>query len=411
MVTGPGGKQRAFIVLILVGSAMLAPGAVVTSRAQTLVEFFGGTTTTTPVVTSDPVSPSNPEAPQRTVETVPVTTTIPVEVSLPLPEVPISLPLPDSTGLPEGSGDGTELSEVQAGAFPPELQEMTDSVQRSRGNSTRALLDALGPSAQYGITPEQAALAGFGRFPVVGFATYSHDWWFPRFGPGWRLHQGTDIFASFNTPVRSPANGHVRISNGGLGGLAVYVVEPNGTYWYLAHLAGLAPGIVEGTPVAVGQTVGFVGDSGNAKGGMPHVHIEIHPMGGAAIDPKATLDQFINEAIAGVPQVLANFAQQAVDAAAQAAAEAAVVDAVLPPATLDGPGRAALLWASSVNPAGGAVELVEAEALRIASNIDWRQHQLGELEADWKRMRASNTAHAWLSPLTPPQLANLLGPI
>ena len=39
------------------------------------------------------------------------------------------------------------------------------------------------------------------------------------------------------TPVRAPAAGKVRISNGGLGGLSVYVIEPDGTYYYLAHLA------------------------------------------------------------------------------------------------------------------------------------------------------------------------------
>ena len=36
------------------------------------------------------------------------------------------------------------------------------------------------------------AIVGFGRFPIAGYASYVHDWWFPRFGPGWRLHQGTD---------------------------------------------------------------------------------------------------------------------------------------------------------------------------------------------------------------------------
>ncbi len=414
MVTNAGRKKRALIVPALVVSALFAPGAVVASRAQNVVDFFGGTTTTT-LAPVDSSVPQSPEASPPSTDTPPTTIadpppTVPtVPPSLPAPEVPLS-PIPGE--LPVGGGDNTEIPEEQSGGFPAELQAMTDSIQRSRSNSTQALLEMLAPSIQYGVTPEQAVSAGFGRFPIGGFATYSHDWWFPRFGPVWRLHQGTDIFAAFNTPVRAPANGHIRITNGGLGGLAVYVVEPNGTYWYMAHLAGLAPNIVEGTQIAVGQIVGYVGDSGNAKGGMPHVHLEIHPMGGPPVDPKATLDQFIEEAVAGVPQLLATFAHQAAAAAAAAAELEKATLATVPPApTLDGPGRAALLWASSVSPAGGAVEIVEAEAQRVATSFDWRRHEIEQLEAGWKRLRESGIVQAWLTPLTPPQLSSLLGPI
>ena len=53
-----------------------------------------------------------------------------------------------------------------------------------------------------------------------------------------------------------------------------------------------------GTSVAQGQIVGFVGDSGNARGGPAHCHFEIHPRGGAAIDPKPILDRWTKEATA-----------------------------------------------------------------------------------------------------------------
>ncbi len=112
------------------------------------------------------------------------------------------------------------------------------------------------------------------------------------------------------------------ITTGGLGGLAVYVIEPDRTYWYLAHLGGLPQGIVDGSEVTVGQVVGFVGDSGNARGGAPHVHLEFHPGGGPAVDPKFVLDQLLDEAMAGVPQVLAAAQQVAAERAAAAASAA-----------------------------------------------------------------------------------------
>ena len=91
------------------------------------------------------------------------------------------------------------------------------------------------------------------------------------------MHEGTDVFAERGTPVLAPTAGRVKITNGSVGGLSVKVVQPDGTYWYLAHLEAVADGIEEGTEVVAGQVVGTVGDSGNAKGGAPHVHVEVHP--------------------------------------------------------------------------------------------------------------------------------------
>ncbi len=189
--------------------------------------------------------------------------------------------------------------------MPTELQARTNAVQRSGASTTKPLLDALAPLRAAGATSEEAAMTGFGRFPVAGEATYTHDWLFPRFGPGWRLHQGTDIFAPRGTPVRSPADGRVRVSRGGLGGLAVYVTESDGTYYYLAHLAGVAEGLADGDPVAVGQLVGYNGSSGNARGTPPHVHFEVHPQGGGPVDPKPVLDGFLADALAAAPHVVA----------------------------------------------------------------------------------------------------------
>ena len=58
---------------------------------------------------------------------------------------------------------------------------------------------------------------------------------------------------------------------------------PDGTVVFYAHLLALAPGIAVGTVVTAGQLVGYVGHTGNAGG--PHLHLEIHPFGGDAVNP------------------------------------------------------------------------------------------------------------------------------
>ena len=280
-----------------------------------------------------------------------------------------------------------------------------NSVRRTGPNDTSELIAALAPLGDYGVSPEEAALIGFGRFPVAGVARYSHDWWFPRFGPGWRLHMGTDIFAAMGTPVRAPSDGRVRLSNGGLGGIAVYVVEPNGTFWYLAHLAGIAEGISEGTSVTVGQVVGFVGDSGNARGGSPHVHAEYHPRGGAAVDPKGILDGMLREATLQAPELINRYAD--------AAAAGESIPAPPPPPVPAGAGafeapRAALLYATAMSPSGGALALAEAEAARVAGSVDWTVFQTQRLAADGPSTATEARVRTWLDPLTPSALVGAI---
>lgn len=180
---------------------------------------------------------------------------------------------------------------------------MIDAYPRTPPGTTRALADALDT------LPPLVASAAFGRFPVGGLATWSHDWLFPRHRPSFHLHEGTDVFARRGTPVRSPAAGTVRVSSSGTGGRAVKVVQDDGTYWYLAHLQAVH--VATGDEVGVGATVGSVGDSGNAKGGAPHVHVEVHPHGGEAIDPKPLLDRAYADALAAAPAAIAAFEARA----------------------------------------------------------------------------------------------------
>jgi murein DD-endopeptidase MepM/ murein hydrolase activator NlpD len=385
-----GSRRRAVIVVATATSVLLVVGSL-TAHAQLgqLPPVGGGSTTTAPPAQRPPsttTTTSKPGllTPPTTLSGSTTTTTAP----RPRPSEPV----------PPGEGDGAPTRD--AGAMPPELRAMVDSVRRTPANNTKQLVAALAPLEQYGLSETQRAVVGFGRFPVAGTAMWSDDWWFPRFGPGWRLHQGLDIFAAYGTPVRAPVDGRVRVTNHGLGGLAVYVEQPDRTYWYMAHLSGLGPGMAEGVTVTTGQVVGFVGDSGNAKGGAPHLHFEIHPAGGPAVPPKPVVDRFVADALHLVPQLLDAYARaRQTPAATQApvAAPEPLLDALSP--------RAALLWATAANPAGGTLRLAEADALAAADHIDWSAVAAATVE----RSRAEEQARQWLLPVVPTGLARALG--
>lgn len=284
-------------------------------------------------------------------------------------------------GAPDAGGDGAP---APAGGIvvPPEAQRIIDAVLRSGPSSNAALLDRLSVLQQLGLSEQEALRAGLGRFPIAGPARYSHDWLYPRYGPGFRFHLGTDVFAPHGTPVRAPVDGIAVSDSGGLGGLTVKVVMTDGTYFYLAHLAGLVEGFVDGMPVATGDVVGYVGDSGNARGGAPHLHIGIYPHGGPPIDPKPVLDQFLAEAEARLPEVIAAY-QAARQAGAVSEARVTITEErralrpmlateLLRPLSAGSPSMPAeLLYLAGADPLRGPSALVDLALEELVDDIDW----------------------------------------
>ncbi|MDV3467508.1 M23 family metallopeptidase [Stenotrophomonas sp. C3(2023)] len=97
-----------------------------------------------------------------------------------------------------------------------------------------------------------------------------------------RRHEGVDIFASRGTPVRSATLGVVAdIRESGLGGRQVWVLGPARERYYYAHLDGWREGLERGEVVQPGTVLGYVGDTGNAKGTPPHLHWGIYGADGA----------------------------------------------------------------------------------------------------------------------------------
>ncbi len=117
-----------------------------------------------------------------------------------------------------------------------------------------------------------------------------------------RKHEGIDIFAKRGTPVVSSTEGIVsQVGTNRLGGLVVWVLGPGGQRHYYAHLDGYSD-VEPGMRIEAGRVLGFVGDTGNAKGTPPHLHYGIYDTGGA-INPYPLLkaDPALIEAPAAAP--------------------------------------------------------------------------------------------------------------
>lgn len=96
-----------------------------------------------------------------------------------------------------------------------------------------------------------------------------------------RTHQGVDIFAKRGTPIYSTTKGVInRIGQNQLGGNIVGIVGPGGVWHYYAHLESYAE-IRKNDWVEAGTVIGYVGDSGNAKGTPPHLHYGVYTRTGA----------------------------------------------------------------------------------------------------------------------------------
>ena len=101
--------------------------------------------------------------------------------------------------------------------------------------------------------------------------------------PGARRHEGIDIFAPKGTPVVSTTMGLVtRVGTNRLGGQIVGVLGPGFEWHYYAHLSGFAA-VREGDLVRPGDLLGYVGDTGNARGTPPHLHYGLYR--GGALNP------------------------------------------------------------------------------------------------------------------------------
>ena len=115
-----------------------------------------------------------------------------------------------------------------------------------------------------------------------------------RSGDGGHAHEAVDILAPRNTPVHAVEDGTIaKLFLSRAGGNTIYQFDPSQRFvYYYAHLDRYADGVREGQPVKGGDVIGYVGTSGNAPPGTPHLHFAISELGadrrwwqGDALDP------------------------------------------------------------------------------------------------------------------------------
>ncbi len=112
---------------------------------------------------------------------------------------------------------------------------------------------------------------------------FGDTWGAPR--SGGRRHQGVDMIGTRGTPILAVVDGFAKDKTNTLGGFTVGLTGADGNYYYYGHMDswGLSG------PVQRGDVIGYMGDTGNAKFSVVHLHFEVHPGGGAAVNPYPTV--------------------------------------------------------------------------------------------------------------------------
>lgn len=137
-------------------------------------------------------------------------------------------------------------------------------------------------------------------FPIVGAVAFSDDWGAAR----WQgSHEGTDIMAPRRTIEVAAEPGKIKFwTSSASAGCMLYLYGKSGTTYLYIHLnndvtkqndnrgacvagTAYANGLKDGAQVEAGQPIGYVGNSGDADSTPPHLHFEVHPNDGGAVNP------------------------------------------------------------------------------------------------------------------------------
>jgi murein DD-endopeptidase MepM/ murein hydrolase activator NlpD len=193
-----------------------------------------------------------------------------VEAQQPAPQgetadTPASPQQPQLPAAPAPSGGG--------GSSPTTTQPKDDEDDKEPGATAPPQTEPPQTAPPQTETPRSGIIC-----PVNG-AAYSDTWGASR--SGGRSHQGVDMLAGTGTPIVAVVSGSVQFKQTGLGGNSVWLSGSDGHRYFYAHLSSFAG---SSRSVSQGEVIGYVGDTGNARG-TPHLHFEVHPGGGAAVNP------------------------------------------------------------------------------------------------------------------------------
>jgi hypothetical protein len=178
---------------------------------------------------------------------------------------------------------------------------MTRHRTTARGVSLLILTAIAGAvlAASPGASPKPGLIDGSPIvFPLIGDYPYGNNYGDPR-GNG--RHAGIDIErVPWRTPVVAAEAGKVRWwTTSARAGCMLYLYGRSGTTYLYIHLnndlteqsedsggckLGIAYAVEDGANVTAGEQIGYLGDSGDAEGN-DHLHFEVHPRGGADVNP------------------------------------------------------------------------------------------------------------------------------
>lgn len=187
------------------------------------------------------------------------------------------------------AAEAAALAAQQQAQAQAEAQAQAQAAVPARGGGSSSLAPTLPASAEPVAAPAAAATAPFvsnGSWvcPVAGLTAFGDTWGAPR--PGGRKHQGVDMMSPSGTPLVAVVAGYVKLSTSERGGNLASLTGDDGNRYFYGHLSAW-----EGPSrqVAAGEVIGYVGKTGQTDAN--HLHFEIHPNGGAAVNPYSTVRQ------------------------------------------------------------------------------------------------------------------------
>jgi murein DD-endopeptidase MepM/ murein hydrolase activator NlpD len=241
------------------------PGLVKANKLASPDRIYAGQTLTLPGARTTPTT--------LAMKTIAATKPAPAPAPAPLPPLPSPVVVIKPSGQSHVVKSGETLSGIAAA-----LHTTVDALARANGIAKPNLL-RVGATLTIGAPPWVC--------PVQGKRDFIDSWGFPR--PGGLRHLGVDIMAARGAPVVSPWAGTLELRTGKIGGNAFYVHGDDGFTYYGAHLDTVT---ARAGRIDRGAQIGTVGDTGDARGGPTHLHFEIHPGGGDAVNPYFTTKQW-----------------------------------------------------------------------------------------------------------------------
>jgi peptidoglycan LD-endopeptidase LytH len=199
-----------------------------------------------------------------------------------------------------------ELYKIKRNGKPQRLEYLKDnesSITYANNDPDTLLL-----KLQTGLAQKLTVAVSLSTEPTLGFPVAGHNmssvisYWGAQRDRGVRSHEGIDIRARRGTPAIAAQNGFVtQVGRNNLGGKVVFVSSLNSPYsLYYAHLDSQL--VSTGQRVIIGDTLGLVGNTGNAITTSPHLHFGIYARNSGAVNPLPFIGDR-KEKLPGLPEI------------------------------------------------------------------------------------------------------------